>query len=154
MKNKSEGFSWKVKLFDCNKKKIVDHDVLAYKEEEIKKLKKQYRSFEEFSEALRMKMMSQYWSRCEYEVLLGLVDKKLVLYPWVGYSGDLEDVLYDTIGDKTFDWASFYNSHIESRYRSTPYAAMKIDVYDQLKFVWGDFTRFVWHFHHKYQRKK
>lgn len=154
MKNKSEGFSWTVKRFDINKKQIIDYDVLAYREEEIKKLKKQYKSFEEFSEALHMKMMSQYWSRCEYEVLLGLVDRKLVLYPWVGYSGDIEDVLYDTIEDKTFDWASFYNSHTASRYRSTPYEAMKIDVYDQLKFVWDDFITFIWNFHHKYQRRK
>lgn len=154
MKNKSEGFTWKVKLFDCNKKQIVDYDVLAYREEEIKKLKKQYRSFEEFSERLERILMSQYWSRCEYEVLLGLVDKKLVLYPWVGYSGAIEDVLFDTAEDTSFDWQAFYNLHIISRYRSTPYKAMKIDVYDQLKFVWDDFITFIWNFHHKYQRRK
>lgn len=154
MKNKSEGFSWKVKLFDSNKKKIIDYDILAYKEEEIKKLKKKYRSFEEFSERLERILMSQYWSRCEYEVLLGYVNNTLVLYPWVGYSGAIEDVLFDTAEDKAFDWTSFYVKHSINRYKSIPYESMKIDVYDQLKFVWNDFINFVWNFHHKYQRKK
>ena len=44
MKNITPGFTWKVKLFDVNSHKIIDYDILEYREEKIKKFKNCYQS--------------------------------------------------------------------------------------------------------------
>ena len=42
MKKEVKPFSWIVKIFDCNAQKIKDYDILKYREDDIKKLKKKY----------------------------------------------------------------------------------------------------------------
>ena len=78
-------FKWLVTNFDCNKQKIEKYDVLRYREEDIKKLKKKYPTKEEFEKELRIKCMSQYWSRAEYEVIIFIDENSRVyLKPWCG----------------------------------------------------------------------
>lgn len=145
MKNVTPGFTWKVKLYDANKRQIVDHDILAYREEKIKKFKKTYKTFEFFAEALKRELMSQYWSRSEYELLIGYQNNKLCLWPWI-----FEDSPYVIIEDSDFDWATFAVDFLSNR--AWFEGKTKIDVWDQINFKFSDFVEFCWHFRHKYQR--
>ena len=147
MKRIDTNFSWIVTNFNCNKQKIEKYDILRYREEEIKKLKKKCPTKEEFEKELRTKCMSQYWSRAEYEVIIFIDENSRVyLKPWCG----CRDSNYKIdVTDKTdFDWKGFAEKHINPKYG--PEA--KIDVWDQLEYRWGEFVDFVWNYHHKWQR--
>ena len=47
-------FSWVVRIHDFNADAVRSHDVLAYREDRIKKLKKKCATKEEFAKALDM----------------------------------------------------------------------------------------------------
>ena len=55
MKRIDTNFNWIVTNFDCNKQKIEKYNILRYREEDIKKLKKKYTVKEEFEKELRTK---------------------------------------------------------------------------------------------------
>ena len=57
---------------DYNKKEFVSYDVMPYLMrcyDETRK-KDKPKTFEEFKEFVRSKSMYQFWSRCEYEIVL------------------------------------------------------------------------------------
>ena len=142
-------FKWLVTNFDCNKQKIEKYNVLRYREEDIKKLKKKYPTKEEFEKELRIKCMSQYWSRAEYEVIIFIDENSRVyLKPWCGCRDDNYKI--DVTDETDFDWIGFAEKHINLKYE--PEA--KIDVWDQLEYRWSEFVDFVWNYHHKWQRTK
>jgi len=102
-----KAFSWKVILHECNGDKIVVHDVLAYKKDAIKKMRRQSSSIEEFEDKLSTMMASQYWSRAEYEV---------VVHAWCGGDAELKIDVYDQL---KLNWDKFveycYNYDFGSR---------------------------------------
>ena len=112
MKQERKPMIWLVKNFNCNKQVIEDYDVLKYREDQIKKLKKKCATKEEFAEKLRRELMSQYWSRAEYELIIS-VDKNnhIWLEPWCGCSNP-EDVKIDVTDDQNFPWRCFAEEHI------------------------------------------
>lgn len=142
-------FKWLVTNFDCNKQKIEKYNILRYREKDIKKLKKKYPTKEEFEKELRIKCMSQYWSRAEYEVII-FIDKngRVYLKPWCGCRDDNYKI--DVTDETDFDWIGFAEKHINPKYGSEA----KIDVWDQLEYRWDEFVDYVWNYHHKWQRKK
>lgn len=151
MKQEFKPMSWKVKNYCINSNKIWDYDVLEYREDQIKKLKKKWTTKEEFAEAMRSEMMWQYWSRCEYEVIIEVDDNNRVwLSPWVGCR-DPESVKIDVTDDENFDWRSFAEYHIERQIYNDK---AKIDIYDQLQWKWSDFIDYCWNYRHKWQRRK
>lgn len=142
-------FSWLVTNFDCNKQKIERYNVLRYREEDIKKLKKKYPTKDEFEKELKIKCMSQYWSRAEYEVIIFIGENsRIYLKPWCGCRDSNYKI--DVTDETDFDWIGFAEKHINPKYG--PEA--KIDVWDQLEYRWSEFVDFVWNYHHKWQRKK
>lgn len=141
-------FKWLVTNFDCNKQKIEKYNVLRYREEEIKKLKKKYPTKEEFEKEFRTKCMSQYWSRAEYELILEIGDEHVWLKPWCGCRDD--NYRIHVTFDNDFDWSGFALKHINPEYCQEA----KIDVWDQLEYRWDEFVDYVWNYHHKWQRKK
>jgi hypothetical protein len=151
MKKEFKPLTWKVKNYLINSNKIWDYDVLEYREDQIKKLKKKCATKEEFFEAVRREMMWQYWSRCEYEVIIEVDDNNRIwLSPWVGCA-DPESVKIDVTEDNGFDWRGFAEFHIGKQiYKNKA----KVDVYDQLVWRWPEFIDYIWNYHHKYQRKK
>lgn len=150
-KQEFKPLTWKVKNYLINENKIWDYDVLAYREDQIKKLKKKWTIKEEFAKAMRSEMMWQYWSRCEYEVIIEIDDNGRVwLSPWVGCRNP-EEVKIDVTDDKSFDWCAFAVSHIGKQiYKNKA----KIDIFDQLQWQWDEFIDYVWNYRHKYQRTK
>lgn len=164
MKRVDTNFSWLVTIFNCNKQKIEKYDVLRYREEDIKKLKKKYPIKEEFEKEFKIRCQSRFWSRAGYEFILEIGDEHVWLKPWCGFLeiGDKHvwlkpwcgcrdsDYKIDVTDETDFDWKGFAEKHINTKYG--PEA--KIDVWDQLEYRWDEFVDYVWNYHHKWQRKK
>ena len=151
MKKEFKLMSWLVKNFNCNMQKIVDYDVLKYREDFVKRLKKKCTTKEEFVEAMRLEMMWQYWGRAEYEVIIEIDDdNRIWLSPWVGCY-EPEKVRIDVTDDHSFDWKGFSEHHIGTWFYENQ---AKIDIYDQLMYKWTEFIDYCWEYRHKYQRTK
>ena len=152
MKKEFKSLSWKVKNYDVNRDVIEDYDILDYREDFIKKLKKKCKTKEEFSKELHSEFLWQYWSRAEYELIIQLTDDgRVILLPWCG-SRNPEDVAIDVTEDTSFDWKGFAAEHIRQQIFKNE---AKIDVFDQV--TYGDqFEKLVdycWHTRLKYERK-
>ena len=132
-RKESKKLSWTCKLFDCNRQVIIDYNVLKYREDQIKKFKKQCATKEEFTEKLRREFQWQYWSRCEYELIIDIDENNRIwLKPWVGcYDEDKAKI--DVTDDDSFDWKGFAVEHIGKQIYKN---AAKVDVFDQL--MYGD----------------
>lgn len=150
MKQEFKPMTWLVKNFDQNAQKITDYDVLKYREDEIKKLKKKCSTKEEFAEELRRELMWSYWSKCEWELIIELTeDNHILLKPWVGCRD--EEYNIDVTDDTSFDWKGFAAEHIGKQiYKNKA----KVDVWDQIFYRWDSFIDYCWNYHHKWQRKK
>lgn len=148
-KRECKPLTWNVKNYLVGTDKIWNYDVLKYREDQIKKLKKKCVTKEEFAEAMRREMMWQYWSRAEYKVIIEIDDNNRIwLGPWVGCK-DPESVKIDVTDDEDFDWKSFANEHIGKQiYKNKA----KIDIYDQLQWKWDEFIDYVWYTRLKYER--
>lgn len=150
MKQELKPMSWVVKNYDININVIKDYDVLKYREDYIKKLKKKCATKSEFAEILKREFRAHYWARCEYELIIKRTeDGRIWLYPWCGCRNP-EDVKVDVTDDTSFDWKSFADKYIDTRYGNEE----KIDIWTQLEYVWDDFVDYVWNYHHKWQRTK
>ena len=151
MKQEFKPMTWNVKCFDCNAQKIIDHNVLKYRENQINQLKKQYTSKAGFAEALRHELMYSYWLKAEWELIIERTeDNHILLKPWVGCR-DEEKATIDVTDDTTFDWKSFATEHMG---KQTYKNKAKVSVYDQLVFKWDEFVSYCWNYHHKWQRRK
>ena len=151
MKNGIKPMSWLVKNFNCNIQKIIDYDVIKYREDYIKRLKKKCSNKEEFSEALKRDMMYMFWARSEYELIIEIDGGgRIWLNPWVGCY-EPEKVRIDVTDDENFDWKGFADKHIGAWFYKNQ---SKIDIYDQLMYKWDEFVDYCWEYRHKYQRTK
>lgn len=151
MKKVRPPFSWKAILFDINSNKIVEHDVLTYREALVKDLKKKCLTKEEFVDRLFRDFMWQYWSRCEYELAIYIENERVFVEPWVGCKNP-KLCSVDVTDYPDFDWPKFAELMIQVKGNKDGIA--KIDVYDQLKFHFNELVDFCWEYPHKYQRKK
>lgn len=125
--------SWKVIMEDPNQQKIIYYDLFKGNHwiTVARELKLQYPIFQAWSDAFRQKLMSQYWSRCEYEV---------VVTSWPPYI-NVEDIkkLQDEVEEKEKKWG---NKPL--RVNITPTVAKKIDIFEQLDANWAVFSQYVW----------
>ena len=139
-------FSWIVMNYNCNANKIESYDVLKNSVDWMKKMKKTSKNKEEFSDRLDRKMMWQYWSRAEYELIIEKWNHELWLKPWCGCHNP-EEVKIDVTND-TF-WQEFAKQYNNWRGNEA-----KIDIYDQLKFKWSEFVDYCWNTRLPYERRK
>ena len=131
--------------------KITDYDVIKYREDFIKRLKKKCSNKEEFSEALEREMMYMFWARSEYELIIEIDgDGRIWLNPWVGCY-EPEKVRIDVTYDDNFDWQGFAEKHIGTWFYKSQ---AKIDIWDQLTYKWDEFVDYCWEYRHKYQKNK
>ena len=146
-------FSWKTLIHDFNADAIKSHDVLACREDFIKKLKKKCATMEEFAEALDRDFMHQYWARCEYEMIIYIENGIVYLEPWVG---EFKEGRVDITDDTTLDWLAFAEKLLEHPWvdKETGRKYVKFDVYDQIRFRFDELIEFVWTYRHKYERRK
>ena len=150
MKREFKKLSWFVTYYDCNADKIEYRDILKYREDFIKKLKKKCATKEEFAEKMRGEMMYHFWSRAEWEVIIEIGDNGRVwLSPWVGCR-EPEKVRTDVTDRTDFDWRGFAEYHILNRgWRD---GTAKIDVFNQLEWRWDEFIDYLWYTRLKYER--
>lgn len=144
---------WNALIHDFNTAEIKPYNVLSHREFLIKRFKKLCSTKEAFAEELRRDLMHQYWSRCEYEMLLYVDNNRVYLMPW---SGKLVGDKLDITDDTTLDWRVFANKLLQKqgwRDNSTNRVYVKFDIYDQLMFRFNEFVDFCWNYCHKYERK-
>lgn len=147
-------FSWLTLIHDFNADAVRTHDVLTYREDRIKKLKKKYTTKEEFAEALRLDLQWQYWAQCEYEMILYIENDKVYLEPWVG---KFKDGRVDITDNELLDWPAFAKKMLSERAwhdKENNRDYVKFDIYDQLMFRFDEIVDFTWNYRHKYQRVK
>lgn len=154
MKATRAPFSWQVLIHDFNTHTIIPYDILAHRELLIKKFKKLHSTKEAFAEALRKDFMYQYWSRCEYEMLLYIGNNRVYLMPWVGdLIGDKLDITDNTL----LDWPTFAKHLLSNRGwhdKTNNRKYVKFDIYDQIMFRFDELVDFCWEYQHTYQRRK
>lgn len=139
-------FSWLVMNYNCNANRIEQYDVLKYRVERMKKLKKQSKDIGEFTEKLTNEMLWQYWSRAEYELILEKCNNELWLKPWCGCPNPEEVKINVTEDDFWQKFAKQYDNWWDNE--------AKIDIYDQLKFKWPEFVDYCWNTHLPYERRR
>lgn len=150
-KQEFKQLSWIVTNYDCNANKIRDYDVLKYKEDDIKKLKKKCNTIDEFAENLKRKLKWQYWSRSEYELILTLTDdNRIILTPWCGCR-NLEEVAIDVTDRTDFNWRGFTEKYISIKGHNN---TIKIDIWDQIEFEFDEFVDYCWNYRFKYGCKR
>lgn len=144
-----KSLTWNVIYFDCNAQVIKDYNILKYREDFIKKLKKKCETREEFSEKMRREMMWSYWSKCEWELIIEIDEKhRIWLEPWVGCR-EPEKVRIAVTDRENFDWCSFAEKHIGKQILKNK---AKIDVFDQLEWRWDEFIDYCWYTRFPYER--
>lgn len=140
--------TWNVKNYDINKHAIIDYDVLKYRQESIKALKKKCASKVDFAEALKRDFRWQYWCRSEYELILSITEDRIILSPWVG-SRKPEVESIDVTEDTSFDW------HLLAAKVAKEYGTKdmyKIDVWDQLSIRFDEIVDYCWYTRLLYER--
>ena len=143
-------FSWTACIFDINSDKLVSLDVLKYREKLVKDLKKECTTKEEFVDKLFRDFMWQYWSRCEYEMILYIENSRVFVQPFI--SKNPEESRVDVTDFPGFDWPAFAEQMLINKVSKE--GKVKIDVYDQLRFRFFELADFCWEYKHKYQRNK
>lgn len=132
---------WCVKNFNMNSQRIEDIDILKYREDDIKKLKKKCSTKAEFAKELKSYICYYFWARSEWELIIEITeDNRITLTPWCGCYKPKETII-DVTDNKNFDWLGFAKKHVgEQVYDS----AAKIDVADQIFYVWDEFVTYCW----------
>lgn len=143
---------WNVFYHDINKNKITTLNILKQHgsfNEYIKKAFKKCKTKDEFAEVLRRELMYYFWSKCEWELIIEITeDNRIILSPWCECR-DTDLTKVDVTDDENFDWRGFAEKYIK---RQRYYNKAKIDVYDQVEYMWNDFLDYVWN--SKKRRKK
>lgn len=141
-------FSWTVTHYDCNRNVICKYDVLKYRENDIKTLKKKCKTKAEFADKLKQELMWRYWSKAEWELIIETTDdNRIWLSPWCGCRNPGQ-VKIDVTESKDFDWKTIAKDYIHYGNEA------KIDVWDQIEFCFDKFITYCWEYRHKWQRNK
>ena len=132
--------SWTVKRFDINTQTIIDYDVLKYREDFIRRLRKISANKLEFSERLKSQLGWSYRRKAEYELIVSVAGARVMISPWCGAKDPNKSSIF-IVGDDPFGWVSFAEYHIE---RQLWVSEAKVDIYDQLMWRWDDLVDYCW----------
>lgn len=134
---------WNVLYYDINRNKITTYNIFNHRRfnKYIEEAFEKYKTKEEFAETLRRELMYYFWSKVEWELVIELdEDNHIFLIPWCGCRNP-EEIKIDVTNDTSFDWMGFAKKHIERQiYKNEA----KINVYDQIEYVWDSFLEYVW----------
>ena len=141
-----KNLEWNVYYYDINRRKITTFNILKQHgrfNEDLKKALKKCKTKEDFAETLRRELAYYFWSKAEWELIIKITeDNRIFLIPWCGCSNP-EEIKIDVTDDTNFDWRGFAELHIGGKiYRNKA----KIDVYDQVTYMWDAFVDYVWSF--------
>lgn len=134
---------WNVYYYNFNSNKIETYNIFKHGSFNVytKKAIKKYKTKEEFAEQLKRELFYYFGSKCEWELVVEITeDNRIFLNPWVGCRNP-EEVKIDVTDDTSFDWIGFADKHTKQQVYGNK---AKIDVYDQIEYVWDDFVDFAW----------
>lgn len=134
---------WNVYHYNINRNKIETFNIFDHWSfrEYVKKAVKKYKTKEEFINQLKGELQYYFFCKCEWELVVEITENnRIFLNPWVGCS-EPEKVRIDVSDDTNFDWKGFAEKHInQQRYKNNA----KIDVYNQVDYMWSDFVEYTW----------
>lgn len=134
---------WNVYICNVNKQKIETYNIFQHWSfrEYSQKAAKKYKTKEEFVDQLKRELRYYFWSKSEWELVIEITEyNRIFLNPWVGCRKP-EKVRIDVTDYTSFDWIGFAEKHTK---RQTYGNKAKIDVFDQVDYVWDDFVGYVW----------
>lgn len=119
--------SYKVILWDFNRKKTEFYDVIPYFMEEYKELRKKDRpeTREQWFEWVKRIGMYQFWSRCQYEILVDGFPSSIVRINEADTTKLLHDISLSESAQKTIQ--AWLNDKIDEK------PCIKLDVWDQIE---------------------
>lgn len=102
-------------VYNVNSKEFVPYNIIPYLVSQYKKIKKDKpKTFDEFKEFVKKESMYQWWSRCEYEIILS---------PWPYKASPSER--YNKKGEDDVEaWKEHWKKHLDE--------CKKIDVHYQV----------------------
>ena len=107
----------------------------------VKKWAKEIKTKEKFIEQVRIELVYYFWSKCEHELVIETdEDNRIFLSPWVGCR-EPEKVRIDVTDDTSFDWRGFAEKHIGRQIYDNK---ARVDVYNQVEYIWDDFAEYIW----------
>ena len=134
---------WMAYYYSINRDEIKEFNIFGhwrFREDVQKPAKKRIKK-EDFKEKLRRELLYYFWSKCEWELVIEVTeDNHIFLKPWCGCR-EPDKVRVDVTNDDSFDWKGFAEKHISQQIFNNE---AKIDVYDQIRYVWEDFAEYVW----------
>lgn len=133
---------WYVYMHDFNRDKVEKFNVFNHWgfREDVQNALKVIKTKEEFSSIIKTSAMYYFWSKAEYELIVTLTkDDHVLLRPWCG-SRKPENATIDVTGE-SYDWVGFAKENIDKQIFG--YEA-KVDIYNQLEYVWNDFIDYAW----------
>ena len=101
-------------VYNINSKEFKSYNIIPYLVSRYNKKEKKPKTFDEFKEFIKNESMYQWWSRCEYEIILS---------PWPYVSSPSER--YDKKGENDIEaWKEHWKKHLKE--------CEKIDVHYQV----------------------
>lgn len=134
---------WIVYNFNINAQKIETYNIFKHWSfrEYAKKAAKKFKTKEEFAEQLIRELRYFFWAKSEWELVVEITeDNRIFLNPWVGCR-EPEKVRIDVTDDTSFDWRGFAEKHTERQIYDNK---AKIDVFDQVEYMWDEFVEYTW----------
>lgn len=139
--------SWLVYRYDINQNKIVEYNIFNHIgfREYIKKAAKKSKTKTEFEDKLKQELRYYFWSKSEHELIIELTeDSRIFLIPWCGCKNPEEtkiEIFPIVTEDDPFYWIDFTKLHIGRQIYENK---AKVDIYDQVEFVWDHFVEYCW----------
>lgn len=137
---------WNVYYYNINRNKIELFNIFDHWSfcEYTKKAMKKLKTKEEFAEQLKRELQFFYWSKAEWELIVEITeDNRVYLIPWCGCRNpeEVKIEINPVVTEDGFNWLEFARLHTKrQRYKNKA----KIDVYDQVEYMWNDFLELVW----------
>ena len=140
-KKKAADLEWYVYNYNDHKNKIEPVNIFRHVgfAEDVDKARKKCKTRDEFMEQVRKELSYYFRWKAEYELVMTLSeDDNVSLSPWVGCRNPEEVAIEADKSD--FDWEDFAIFHIGKQIYDNK---AKIDIYDQVMWLWGDFCHYV-----------
>lgn len=138
-KKKAADLEWYVYNYNDHKNKIEPVNIFRHVgfAEDVDKVRKKYKTRDEFMGQVRKELIYYFWSKSEYELIIQLEDGRVLLLPWCGCRNP-EEVAKDVTYENP-EWKHFAKHHISRQIYGNK---AKIDIYEQIVWLWDEFA--IW----------
>ena len=134
---------WNVYYYNFNAGRIETFNIFKHGAfvKYINEYCKDIKDKSEFANAAKRELQYFFWSKSEWELIIKLTDDdRVFLYPWCG-SKNPESEKIEVTDETNYNWLGFAQKHINQQIYGNE---AKIDVYDQVMFIWDRFVDYLW----------